>query len=533
MKKNLSAAAALFLSAALYAQVGVNNTSPKATFDVTAKTTDGSKPEGLIVPRLTGNQIQSADAQYGSDQKGAMIYATAAVTSSTSKTVNITAEGYYYFDGSLWQKMGNTAAANSWGLNGNAGTDPAVNYIGTTDAKDIVFKSGSDYIGYIDNSNQSNTSLGWNAGNHSPGNGGGGGMANTAIGYGAGYSLTNVASSNVFVGLTAGQNVQTGSSNTGLGSSALDALVSGNNNVAVGMNSGLNVTSGAGNTFIGASAGSNVTTGINNIIIGKEQQSASATGSYQLNIGGAIFGTGLNGNAGAPAGNIGFGTAAPQSRLHIVGDGGIGDDMFINSSSSSATSSGLSAFYRSRGTYAAPSAVANGDWLGTSTYQGHDGTNYTGGARITALVNGTVSSGSVPTDLLFSTGSSAITEKMRIHSNGNVGIGTANPGSTLEVNGSATNTSAYNAGNSTTIDFSKSNLAYTSASAGNFTLQNIKDGGTYSLSVQGTTSGTSSFAAAGFTFKYVNNNASIANTHTLYTFVVMGPTVYVYCVRGL
>jgi hypothetical protein len=115
---------------------------------------------------------------------------------------------------------------------------------------------------------------------------------------------------------------------------------------------------------------------------------------------------------------------------------------------------------------------------------------------------------------------------------GNVGIGTSNPTSRLEVDGAATNTTAFNAAAGTTIDFSRSNLAYTTASAGAFTLTNIKDGGTYTLAVQGTTSGTASFTATTFTFRLVNNVATIAGRQTLYTFIVMGTTVYVYMTTG-
>lgn len=116
---------------------------------------------------------------------------------------------------------------------------------------------------------------------------------------------------------------------------------------------------------------------------------------------------------------------------------------------------------------------------------------------------------------------------------GNVGIGVNNPVSKLEINGAATNTTAFNAAAGTTIDFSKSNLAYTTASAGAFTLTNMKDGGTYTLAVQGATSGTASFTATGFTFKSPNNGATTASKHTLYTFIVMGTTVYYYMTTGL
>ena len=97
--------AVFFFSLSLSGQVGINNTTPGATLDITAKTTDGSQPEGLIAPRLTGNQIQAGDAQYTAAQSGAIIYATVAATSPSGKTTNITAPGYYYYDGSVWQKL--------------------------------------------------------------------------------------------------------------------------------------------------------------------------------------------------------------------------------------------------------------------------------------------------------------------------------------------------------------------------------------------------------------------------------------------
>jgi hypothetical protein len=111
-------------------------------------------------------------------------------------------------------------------------------------------------------------------------------------------------------------------------------------------------------------------------------------------------------------------------------------------------------------------------------------------------------------------------------------------GASLEVNGASTNTTAFNASSGTSIDFTKSNLAYTTASAGNFTLTGMKDGGTYTLAVQGATSGTAAFSGSNpsstsFTFKSVNNAATTASKHTLYTFIVMGTTVYFSMVTGL
>jgi hypothetical protein len=113
--KHLFTAAAMLFSMTAFAQVGINNTSPKATLDITAKTTDGSKPEGLIIPQLSGSNIHTATAAgvYGTNQKGLIIYATSADSSPTSATANITAAGYYYFDGTNWQKVMTGSVANS------------------------------------------------------------------------------------------------------------------------------------------------------------------------------------------------------------------------------------------------------------------------------------------------------------------------------------------------------------------------------------------------------------------------------------
>jgi hypothetical protein len=122
---------------------------------------------------------------------------------------------------------------------------------------------------------------------------------------------------------------------------------------------------------------------------------------------------------------------------------------------------------------------------------------------------------------------------------GKVGIGTApeNASAKFEVDGAAANKEAYNAGSATSIDFCKSNLAYTTANAGVFTLSNLKDGGAYTLAVRGTTSGTSSFTATNtagsdVTVKIVNSMATTDGKETLYTILVMGSTAYVFVNTG-
>lgn len=88
------------------AQVGVNTETPKATMDVMVNTADPSKADGFIAPRLTGNALKTKDSLYGTAQVGTIVYATAAASPVTSKTINVTEAGYYYFDGTIWVKIG-------------------------------------------------------------------------------------------------------------------------------------------------------------------------------------------------------------------------------------------------------------------------------------------------------------------------------------------------------------------------------------------------------------------------------------------
>ena len=214
--------------------------------------------------------------------------------------------------------------------------------------------------------------------------------------------------------------------------------------------------------------------------------------------------------------NVGIGTITPSSKFEVVGD--------LKSRNAASTN-----------TITLNTNLAALDI--TSATRTFRFASYTG-STYNSLIDGTAyiaSLSGVSQLSMNTTGNQPITfatndwmERMRIQpTTGNVGIGTNNPTSKLEVNGAATNATALNSVAATTIDFSKSNLAYTTASAGAFTLTNIKDGGTFTLAVQGVNSGTSIFTCTGFTFRYVNNGITSANKHTIYTFLVMGTTVYV------
>ncbi|MFV0531287.1 MAG: hypothetical protein ACK5MD_07585 [Flavobacteriales bacterium] len=112
IKKSMLTLALLMQSILALGQAGINTDTPQATLDVVAKK-DGSA-EGVIAPRLTGDQIKAADAQYEADQKGVIVYATYPVTTASTKTVNITKEGYYYFDGSVWVGFSTSSGTTSF-----------------------------------------------------------------------------------------------------------------------------------------------------------------------------------------------------------------------------------------------------------------------------------------------------------------------------------------------------------------------------------------------------------------------------------
>jgi uncharacterized protein (TIGR02145 family) len=107
--------AGILLPAISYGQVGINTTSPSATLDVVAKHSDGSTPEGILVPRLTGDALFAASgtSQYGAGQEGAIVYVTEAVSdgNDTGQTVNVNAAGHYYFDSAeeVWKKIGESS----------------------------------------------------------------------------------------------------------------------------------------------------------------------------------------------------------------------------------------------------------------------------------------------------------------------------------------------------------------------------------------------------------------------------------------
>lgn len=110
-------AALMLTSFTLTAQVGIGTTTPNASaaLDIT------STNSGILIPRMTQAQKNAIT----SPATGLLIYQTDATA------------GFYFYNGTIWTPFTNSG----WSLTGNTGTNASTNYIGTTDAQDLVFKT--------------------------------------------------------------------------------------------------------------------------------------------------------------------------------------------------------------------------------------------------------------------------------------------------------------------------------------------------------------------------------------------------------
>jgi hypothetical protein len=154
------------------------------------------------------------------------------------------ADKYLRGDG-VWTQIAD--AGSVWSLNGNAGTSPNINFIGTTDRTPLSFRVNNQFCGQIDIS-MYNTSFGYfTLGSFGTGNTG---TQNTAIGDFA-LSVNTTGQRNSALGREALNTNKTGQENLALGSGALKSNETGNQNTATGVDALAYNSTGSYNTAMG------------------------------------------------------------------------------------------------------------------------------------------------------------------------------------------------------------------------------------------------------------------------------------------
>lgn len=107
MCKNLPLFLLLLVFHTINAQVGINSKAPNATMEI--KHLDNGTACGLLLPKITGDQLKTMDHLYNQDQDGALVQVTEAITQQGigGKTQKITIPGIYSYSHrtALWENI--------------------------------------------------------------------------------------------------------------------------------------------------------------------------------------------------------------------------------------------------------------------------------------------------------------------------------------------------------------------------------------------------------------------------------------------
>ena len=260
------------------------------------------------------------------------------------------------------------------------------------------------------------------------------GNNNVAIGAESMSATTDSNGNNVAIGYQAAKSTN-GARNVAIGAAALLANVNGIQNTAIGDNALSSLTSN-GNTALGFQAGSNLTNAQNNVIIGYQAQAGAATAQNQIVIGKGAVGDATNnsvviGNDNILKtilkGNVGINDTVPDTKLVVVdvtkdlttatAETGQGTVSLV-SSDDQAADKGASLLFGGRYVTGNVTNVAFGAITGRKE---NSITNNSHGYL--AFYTAKAGAGSV------------MHERMRINSDGDVGMNIVDPQSALHVDG--------------------------------------------------------------------------------------------------
>ncbi len=135
MKKIYTVAALLFASLTTNAQnVGIGTASPNPS----AKLEIVDINRGILLPRVALTATNIA-APVATPATWLVVFNTATAGAGATAV----SPGLYYWDGTQWVRFQAGNAATDWTLLGNASTNAATNFIGTTDAVDFVTRTSN------------------------------------------------------------------------------------------------------------------------------------------------------------------------------------------------------------------------------------------------------------------------------------------------------------------------------------------------------------------------------------------------------
>lgn len=233
----------------LFSQVGINTQSPKATFEVVGKPNDANHFDGIIPPRITGDEL--AAKTYSAAQKGAFVFVTSPAANLTGQAVYLTKSGPYYFDGQRWVEISKDDPLEAVALRGNTSSvelviknslkldfDQKENY--------ILGKSRSPITGEYNTIVATDSNITSGKGNSAFAYAMSQGKVTGKLNYGMGVSALNGIANGTI----------SGNRNIGIGPGAMSYITSGNDNISIGYLSGTGNRIGSNNIFIGVGAGS-------------------------------------------------------------------------------------------------------------------------------------------------------------------------------------------------------------------------------------------------------------------------------------
>lgn len=264
-------------------QVGIGTTSPNASLDIPATSvTAPISTDGLLIPRVDTFPTINP----GINQNGMLIF--------LNNTVGIKSKGFYYWDFSLldWIAVGKNNTSG-WSLTGNTGTIASVNFLGTTDNVDVVFRRNNIRAALLAIDNTSfgtnslntastgtqNTALGSNVLTSNTT-----GFRNTAIGENTMF-LNTTGQENIAIGVGALYSNTIGNQNTVLGRNAMTTNATGSSNTALGYLSLRDNTIGGFNTSVGRANLITNTIGVQNSSVGAYGLFENTIGNYNSSIG--------------------------------------------------------------------------------------------------------------------------------------------------------------------------------------------------------------------------------------------------------